>query len=68
MIRYTEGRPDGPPVVQELPAVGLTDGRGGLAVTVGFFSELAWNRLRGTTLPPLDGLGPRIEFPPLPSG
>jgi hypothetical protein len=54
-------------VEQRLPAVELTDGRGGTQIRVAFLDEQAWNQLAGTILPPISEPGRSIVFPPLPS-
>jgi hypothetical protein len=49
-----------------MPAVGFADGHGAILFQVGIPDPIAWARLRGTTLPPLQEGDRTIEFPALP--
>jgi hypothetical protein len=50
-----------------MPALGLSDGAGGLQARIGFVNPEAWDRLCSTVLPIFEEGERKIEFPRLPS-
>ena len=58
-------RPDRTDKLQ-MPALGLTDGRGSILFQIGIADAAAWACLRGKILPRFQEGDRTIEFPPLP--